>query len=450
MADVQCTQFEFACNTVTGNQTILSNTGYTIKGYILISFQNTSNATFQIHSNVIMGFSDGTTSACTSANSQDNVTTSNAARGHINQVLEFRSQTDPFGTRDGLADHSSFGTGDDIVINWSDAPSSAWKVYGLAFGGADFECEVGQFAAGRTTAGNQSYTTTMANPEFGIFMTTVSTSTPSSYGDHGTFGMGVAFTTTKEGALSGDSEDARPTSDTWQFFDDTWTATAHDGSSGGIAGSAEGWAAQFVSWDANGWTWEFTEAPASVSTVFYAMVMKTAGLNLFDVGIVAKRTSTGTTTINPTGVGQIVGLMLFSDCANSSTSVNAHARYSMGVASSASLEGGGWTGDQDAAGITITAKRSEDSNILMMADEADTVGSSTVLAIANVTVMGENTFTLDYTTADATAAEIIWWVIGNGVTTAAAEGVAEAKRAFGKPMYESYTNPHVTQTIFGY
>src|SRR5687768_5604746 len=118
---INVAQFEFVCNTTTGVQTIATGLGFTPKGYILQSFQNTSNATFQIHYNVITGFCDGTTGATMGMSAPDNLATSNSARHHRSPaVLEFRDLVSPEGTLDGYAEHSSFGSGT-IVINWVDA-----------------------------------------------------------------------------------------------------------------------------------------------------------------------------------------------------------------------------------------------------------------------------------------------------------------------------------------
>src|SRR5687768_4705795 len=117
---INVAQFEFVCNTTTGVQTIATGLGFTPKGYILQSFQNTSNATFQIHYNTVMGFCDGTNMGCVGWSATDAVATSNGARHHRNNgVIEFRDFTNPEATIDGYAEHSSFGSGT-IVINWVD------------------------------------------------------------------------------------------------------------------------------------------------------------------------------------------------------------------------------------------------------------------------------------------------------------------------------------------
>jgi hypothetical protein len=411
-------EFEFNCNTATALQTIASGLGFVPKGYILISFQSTTNATFQNHNNVCIGISDGTTSACVGLGSEDGVASSDAGKYHINSVLQFASQTVPDGTVDALAAHTAFGDGT-IQITWSNFPAAAYRVWGIAFGGDDFSCEVKQFVTGRSTPGDQSYTTTMSTPQCGFFLPTTSATTPSQISAHGELNFGIALSATKRACMSIVAEDARATMDTWRLLDDTKCLTTLDPSSGGIDAVAD-----FKTWDANGFTLTYTDQPSSASAVFYAMVMKGGA---YDMGVISKRTSAGDTVVNPASVGNVLGVLLFSHGTTKSTSVVSHCRASFGVGSSSTDKGGGWTGDTDNVADAVTAKRGEDSNILIMATENATMTSSTVNALANLSATGSNTFTLSYSTADATTADIVWWVIGEGIALTPVEKTVTLK-----------------------
>src|SRR5688572_10085964 len=263
---VNCQEFEFVCNTTTGVQTIVSGLPFTPKGYILVSFYTTTNATFQEGFGVSVGFSDGTNSGFNSIASTDNEATAITGRAHGNNVLGMQTLADAdTTTADGMASHSSFGAGS-IVINWTNAPSVANRVFGMAFGGADFECEVKRFTAGTTSTGNFSYTTTMATPQSGFFMMSESSTTPDSFQGDGSFSLGVALSSTKRALLTLASEDGGSTMDTWRLFDNTKCCGALVGNDGTLDAAAD-----FVSWDANGFTLNWTNAPSSSGQIIYAM-----------------------------------------------------------------------------------------------------------------------------------------------------------------------------------
>lgn len=394
---VDVAEFEFTCNTTTGNQTIASGLGFTPKGYIIWSVLNTANATFAQDFRMFMGFSDGTTTR--SLCMVSDVGTDSDTGTLVSNDFRINSLSNPTTTTDAIASHSSFGSGT-ITINWSDAPGAAYKMYGIAFGGADVSCEVKGFTTGTTTTGNQSYTTTMSNPKFGLFLIPDTTATLPNLAAHGVFSIGAALSTTKRALSSVVSENGLPDSDTWRLLDDTVCVGTLARADGTIS-----WKADFVSWDANGFTLNYTDAPPSVNEHFFGFFLKGAN---FDLGVLSKRTSTGDSVVNPSSVGTLKGIMMFSNNTTKATTVGSHARLSIGAASGTATEGGVWAGNGDASSINDGDQRSEDANILIIATET----ASTIEAIANISAMGENTFTLSYTTCTTLAADIIWWVIG--------------------------------------
>ena len=141
---INVAQFEFVANTSTGVQTIASGLGFTPKAYIIWTVMNTADATYQARHAMFIGFSDGTTSRSIGVLSVDAGASSVAGRTAASTVVRLPSISTPTSAVDAIAAHSSFGSGT-IAINWSDAPSSAWKFYGIAFGGADLTAAVRGF-----------------------------------------------------------------------------------------------------------------------------------------------------------------------------------------------------------------------------------------------------------------------------------------------------------------
>lgn len=396
---VEVAQFEFTASGSTGNQEIASGLGFTPTGYIIFTTESTADATFSAEHKFFIGFSDGTTTFSQAIRNVDNSSSSSNAKAF---GADFKNTTlvsgDSF-----AATHSSFGSGT-ITINWSDVPISSCKFYGIAFGG-DISCEVKEFTVGTTGTGNQSYTTTMSNPECAIFLCPDESGGDSTNTSSGSMGIGIAISTTKRMLIALTGEFGRTNMDTWGLFDDTVCFGSLVDSSGAIDFKAD-----FVSWDANGFTLNYTDAPPASTHRFFGFFMKGA---VFDCGTVAKRTSTGDTVITATSsIGTTKGIMILSDNLSKSTTVQSHLRLSFGVASGTTTEGGVWTGDQDAAANAVTASRSEDSNILVMATENATHGSSTVEAIANISSISNNEFTLTYTTCTSLTADLGWLVIG--------------------------------------
>ena len=204
----------------------------------------------------------------------------------------------------------------------------------------------------------------------------------------------TAVSATKRFLVSIDSEEAQATMDTWRFASSSLCVGCLRDATGAATGRAFG---DFVSWEVDGFTINWTQAPHDTGIHFFGLFMSGGD---WDIGSVSKRTSTGDTTISPS-VNTIKGLMLVSDDTTTNAASQAHARMSIGAASSDSVEGGCWSGDQDASANAETANRNEDSNILVMAQANATHGSSTTDAIVNISAMS-TTATLTYTTASAT------------------------------------------------
>jgi len=419
---ISVAQFEFVANTTTGVQTIASGLGFTPKAYIIWTAMNTADATYQALHAMAIGFSDGTTSRSVGVLSVDAGASSAAGRTAATTVVRLPSVTTPTSAVDAIASHDSFGSGT-IAINWTDAPSSAWKFYGIAFGGTDLSAAVRGFTWGTTSTGNHAYTGVGFQGEVLFTLTPEDSASLPFSNTHATIGFGAAVSATKRFLLSIDSEDAQATMDTWRFASSSLCAGALRDATGAATGRAF---ADFVSWDADGFTLNITDTPSSSAGHFFGLVMSGGD---WDLGSVSKRTSTGDTTISPS-VNTIKGLILASNNTTTNAASQAHARFSLGAASSPTTEGGCWSGDQDNSANAECANRNEDSNILVMAQANATHGSSTTDAIANISAMS-TTATLTYTTASATTADIFWVACGEVTSTLFTRGITESTISVG-------------------
>ena len=397
---INCAQFEFVSNTTTGVQTIATGLGFTPKCYILVGVMATSNGSFEAGHALVIGMSDGTTSICGGVLSVDNAATSTTGRAYSNTVLRLPSTTTPSSAVDAIASHSSFGSGT-IAINWTDAPSSAWRFYGMAWGGADLQCKVTAHTFGTVATGVQAYNSvTNFTPEVGFFMCPEEALSLPYSAAHACIGFGAAVSTTKRFLMSLNAETAATTSDNWSLLSDSKCVGCLRDATGAYSARAFG---DFSAWSSTGFSINWEIAPHDTTNHFYSLLM--AGGD-WDIIQVSKRTTTGTTTLSPS-VNTIKGLLGFttnttlSDAANSTI-----CRASIGLCSSTSAQGGVWSGDLDGQGTAqVTAKRNEDSNFLITATENATHGSSTVTGLASITAMS-NTATLNYTTATAVTADI--------------------------------------------
>ena len=160
--------------------------------------------------------------------------------------------------------------------------------------------------------------------------------------------------------------------------------------------------ATLASLDADGFT--LTYSASSTAAFVYALCLKGGSYN---VGEISQKTSTGTQAY--TGVGfkpSVVMLLSANDATDSDT--EAHYNISTGAATFGLAQGSVWAGSVDAADPTQSDSYLDRTNVIRMM----TAGTPSTEAIAAYTSSDNDGFTLNWTTADATARKILYLAIG--------------------------------------
>ncbi len=350
-----------------------------------------------------IGFSDGTNDRAIAMDVNDNVDPTNTCRTNSETLIIKTLLSCNGGSTGAEAELQSFDS-DGFTLNWLDVLGTGGGVQYIALGGSDItNVKVGTITSG-TSTGNKAYTGVGFQPDFIMFLYDRQSGTGVS--DHAGFGMGFATSSTKRGAFMGVSEDAQATSDTARaqrtdrvIYQLTPSNTANV--------NAE---ADFVSFDTDGFTLNWTDLPTDTNDKFHFMAIKGGK---YDVGKFNQKNSTGTQSI--TGTGFTPTGLLFASFNNAAAStIQAHNRLSFGAASATTSYGAMWGGDKDNASVADAASRPDSSSnvgtskVIRLATEP-----STTDAAADLQSLDSNGFTLNWTTADTTAREIIYIAFGN-------------------------------------
>ncbi len=391
---------------------IINGTGFQPKALILL----TSNAylpdppSYDAEYNLQIGFSDGTNDRSIAAVSEDASNPTDACRTNsetIGKTLQ------PFcNSIEGDGEVQSFDE-DGFTIHWSDPIGSGAFAQYIALGGADLtDVKVGTLPTPTNVTGNKAYTGIGFQPDFVMFIYTRQNET--GVQSHAEFGLGFATSSSEEGAVVGVSEDGRTTSDTFRAQRTDRVIYQLTPSTGALNAEAE-----FVSFDSDGFTLNWIDLPNNTNDKFHYMAMKGGK---YKVGSLYQLTTGtgGTCPAAPPNCTQSIsvgfqptGLFLSSFNNVASSSIQSHNRISFGF-SHVTTEGATWAGDRDnIASSTYVAGYFHNSKVIRLATEAQTAGSSTTNAEADVQSFDTNGFTLNWTTADTTAREILYVAFGN-------------------------------------
>jgi hypothetical protein len=261
-------QGTFTAATGTGNQT--TDTGSGVTGKILILFGSTQTAAGTAAG--MYGFfgiaTSASSEACISWAGDDNLATTDYARGaSFTACVNILSDaTTP--TVDALADFVDFTTGGAgrFTINWSNAAASAWIIHYIYIGGTDITNAIVLQKTMATGLGNASYTGAGFKGDFALFFGTDQTAVGNATAN---FGMhfGAAIASTEQFSHSAAFSDASTHTNHVEHYQSTSKCIAFEIS---LAINA---VADFVSWDSDGFTLNWTDA-ASSAWQFYILVVK--------------------------------------------------------------------------------------------------------------------------------------------------------------------------------
>lgn len=277
---------------------------------------------------------------------------------------------------------------------------SVWHY--LAFGG-----DVEAWMASSTTAGESTGTETLSlgmsaafTPAALLGWTIVSSAAARSY----QLGLGMAgldVSTLTQGALAAQTEQGANPSNTYRYqrSDQFLVGLAGTGNTVRKAGALTAIASNSI-------TVDWATAAASEKLALLAL----GGTNLRgEVVAFTQPASPGTQTVS-TSMEPLAVILMSAGGVASSTVQNGYG-VSLG-ASDGTSQGVAWSGDLDAQAPSISASYQDTAAIFLAATPAATASGSTLTGKASLTALTPGGFTLNWTTTDGTAREILALAIG--------------------------------------
>jgi hypothetical protein len=287
---------------------------------------------------------------------------------------------------------------DGFTVNWTVVTGGNIVVNYLALGGSALtNSAVGTITA-KTSTGSQAYTGVGFQPTSLLLYAGKWSSEPLDSATNGAFTFGAATSATARGLTAQRSKNGSNPQ-----------VAKHRQSTGKIAAlltdTGAATEADFTSFDADGFTLNYTAAAGSADSIYYLALRGPS----VKVGAFNQATSTGNQAT--TGVGfQPKALILFSandTGANNDTTV-ADGTLSMGAATSSTARFAIWAGDLNNVSPTQSDKNLDRTKIIKLF----TPGTPTLNAAADLVSLDADGWTLNWTTADATARQIIYFAIG--------------------------------------
>lgn len=392
----------FAINTSTGNQAI-TGLGFTPK--LILFFPAGENTAAGIINNERMGFGVGISSAdrrALATNSQNGQISGTPVRNHTNTKCFEVFANNSAVTTLYAADFVSLDA-DGFTINVATAPASAYQIGYLALGGADItNVKSGQLIS-NTVTGNQAITGVGFQPDSLLFFSPNRGTAPPDAATSGSFGLGFGKSSTARGAASFANVNAVNPTQTKRYQRTIETL------------STSGGATEFdlVSMDADGFTINWLTAP---STPVYEHFLAIKG-GQFNVSSFNTPTVTG--NFSKTGVGfQPVAAIFLSKLAAANTASDTDAYLSLGVATSSTQRFVNGCFDQN--GVATSKSRHWFATTKIYATY-NTAGP-TLLEDIDFVSFDADGFTLNETTSDATAREVIYMTFGSNVVSATPKG----------------------------
>lgn len=292
------------------------------------------------------------------------------------------------------ADFTSMDS-DGFTINWATNDGVARHIGYIALGGSDLtNAAVGGDTVPAST-GDQAYTSVGFQPDCMIFFMSGSSATmPETVSGNIRMHIGFASGASAEGYVGGYDLDAQGADDSQSQFT-TSDCIAAPTTSGGVL-----WRGDLTSFDATGYTinWD----TVSSGRHFFWVALK--GIQA-KVGTFNQKTSTGTDSV--TGVGFQPSCLLLAS-ANGTAASQDDLKVSFGAASSTSARACVWVGADDAADPMADDQDLDTAAIIKLI----TPGTPTLNAEADLSSFDSDGFTLNWTTADGTARNILYLALG--------------------------------------
>ncbi len=338
------------------------------------------------------GMTDGTTSRSVSTSSQDAVNFSNASTRMANKVLTMVRWSEVIVAE---ADLSSWND-TTFTLNWTTNDAESYVIHYIAIGGTDVSAKVVDWTMA-TAVGNRAVTGVGFQPDV-VFHAhgghTLTAALPTNLAV-GAFGLGVMDFDGDQWAFANWTVDNQGTSDT-QRGQQT-DAALYSFNNGLTVQKRAAW----VSMDADGFTMNFSNTGSALAARVFSLALK--GVNV-KPGSFLKSTAAAPAPQAIAGVGFTPRLIMLASVQNT-TQANpvAHSRFGLG-ASDGGTEGSSAVQDQNAAGVTIVDAIDKTSKIFVKVNNSTPV----IDAEADLASRGTDGFTLNWTTNDAVATQILY------------------------------------------
>jgi hypothetical protein len=285
---------------------------------------------------------------------------------------------------------------DGFTVNWVGA--SQMKVQYLALGGdalTNYKTGVG---SAKTTTGNQSYTGVGFQPTALIVWAGKFSTTPLDQSTNGNGLFGFATSSNARGMVAwrnlnnSNPQVAKRRQSTQRVLSSTTTFTEAD----------------FVSFDSDGFTLNYTTAGGNAD-IFYYLALRGPHVKVSSFN---QPTTTGNQSLTGAGFMPKAAIMMSAnDVSANNDAAQAHARASFGWATGTSERASLWIGETDNVSPTV-AWRDHDSTKLIKLMTESSGGSPTVNAAADHVSFDSDGQTINWTTADGTARQILVLWIG--------------------------------------
>lgn len=364
-----------------GNRSI-TGLGFRPKALILYGTNQTAvGYSDQVFS--CLGISDGTTDNCIGWRLDDNIN----PNGFPAYTYPYTDQI--WSADDGNATVVSFDA-DGFTLNWASiGSSSSNRLSYVAFGGATLSAKAGIINPNGT--GNKSFTGVGFQPECLFLLHAHERTWNVEDASRVNLSFGVATSSSDQWSVDLVSfSGVNPSDDSSTLY----TTRIDPWANGSLS-----------SFDADGFTINWTNSGAGVNMAYLALADSAAGTT-FKAGNETQKTSTGTKATS--GVGLAPGSVLFAGICKATTgSVQSDDYLTIGSYDGSSSQCA-WQGSTDGLGTTNTASRNSTSIVLSHSTPA-----STTNAEASVSSLDSDGFTLNWSTADATARAFGYLAIGS-------------------------------------
>jgi hypothetical protein len=390
----------FNLNTTTGSQSV---TGVGFEPVALIIYWTAQTSDDNSTANAFSSIGAATSStdewgeACIAQHNQ--TTTQTVSR----RGTTFLFGIDTAGTINVQGSFTSFDA-DGFTFNITTSNAQAYRIGYIALGGADITGAKATRVTQTAGTGTEAFTGTGFQPT--LLMVVKGNNSNSDLAIAGAFRSIGWANAMQQASISVTSQDNVADSNTHGILRSD-RLVSHINATGTLI------SASLDSFDADGFTLDRHESTAANATLSYLAL---AGTFSSAIGVDTQKTTTGTkSTI---GIGVLPKVVFFGSAHRaSSSSVTAEAFQSTGAADGTSQNVAGRT-DHDALGSSQGGKTYSTAKVLRhITVEAGAGPTITTVSEADVDSLDGNGFTLDWTTADATAREFFYMAMGAAVTS---------------------------------